>query len=166
MVVLKTERLTLEILQETHFDDLARLLANPIVHKYFPKTLNHKEAKQFYQKVQDRQNTDGHSFWAVKRKSDSQFLGICGLLVQCVDGVKELEVAYRFDNEYWGNGYASEAAKSCIDYARNILQTQTLISIILPINEASIRVAKKNGLRFEKNCEFLGSIVHVYRKVF
>lgn len=164
-VILHTERLDVEIIQEEHFEDLFKLVANPIVQKYFPKTLNRKETEEFLERIQRSQREQGYSFYAVKKKSDGCFIGICGLLPQEIDGVKEIEVAYRFDNQYWGQGYATEAAKACMRYARDTLKVQQVISIILPSNHASIRVAIKNGLKLEKTSMFMGSVVNVYRKV-
>jgi len=158
--ILETHRLILNELTEEYFEDLAKLLANPIVHKHFPKTLNRDESKEFLEKVQSHQKEDGYSFWAVIRKEDSQFLGICGLLKQHVNGIGEVEVGYRIDNQFWGNGYATEAAKGCMEYAKNVLKVDSIISLIRLVNQQSIRVAEKNGL--EKENEI---IIHQYRHI-
>ena len=84
------------------------------------------------------------------RRLDNKFLGICGLFKQNVDNVDEIEVGYRINDEFWGNGYGTEAAKGCIIYAKNILGLSSVISLILKENKQSIRVAEKNGLKLEK----------------
>ncbi|MEM6633098.1 MAG: GNAT family N-acetyltransferase [Bacteroidota bacterium] len=163
MNILETRRLILEELQNDRLDDLANLLANEKVHKFFPKTLDREESKEFLEKVQTRQQEDGVSFWAVIRKEDAKFLGICGLLKQVVDGQTEIEVGYRLDDTFWGNGYGTEAAKGCIEYARETLGLRSVISLILPQNKPSIRVAEKNGLKLEKESLFHGQMHGVYR---
>ncbi len=164
MKILETERLVLETLEEDSIDDLAKLLANERVHKFFPKTLTRAESCEFLKKVQQRQHTDGVSFWGVFRKNDQRFLGICGLLKQTVDEVEETEVAYRISDEFWGKGYGTEAAKGCTKYAQDVLKSASVISLILEENVQSIRVAEKNGLQFEKVSIFHGQPHRVYRK--
>lgn len=163
MKILETERLVLETIEEGIFEELADLLANEKVHEFFPKTLNRNESIEFLEKTQKRQTEDGLSFWAVMRKDDMRFLGICGLLKQIIDEKEEIEVGYRINDEFWNNGYGTEAAKGCIEYAKNKLRLSSIISLILPENKQSIRVAEKNGLSLEKETKFHGQMHHVYR---
>lgn len=162
-IILKTNRLRLEKLGPSHRGDLYELLSNPKVHKYFPKTLDQDESKAFYEKIQDNYNTYGHCFWAVIRSIDNLFLGICGLLSQTIDGQKEIEVGFRISDEFWGHGYGTEAAKGCIEYGWKTLNLTSIISLIRPENLPSIRVAEKNGLKFEKETVFQNLHHRVYR---
>jgi RimJ/RimL family protein N-acetyltransferase len=166
MQILETERLILDELKDDKFEELANLLANEIVHRFFPKTLNRTESSEFLEAIRKRQNEDGVSFWAVIRKDDSKFLGICGLLKQIIDDNEEIEIAYRIDDLYWGKGYGAEAAEGCIKYAKDKLELTSVISLILPENKQSIRVADKNGLKLEKKSMFHKQIHHVYRIIF
>lgn len=163
--ILNTERLRLEIIGEQHKSDLYKLLANKEVHKFFPKALDKKEADEFYEIVQKRYDTDGYSFWAVIRSEDNMFLGICGLLSQTIDGIKETEVAYRFSDEFWGHGYATEAANGCIQYSKKELKLPSLISLIRSVNLPSIKVAERNGLKLEKETIF-HSIPHLVYRIY
>ncbi len=162
-IILTTKRLRLEKIGEEHKKDLLSLLSNPKVHKYFPKTLVGKEAENFYEKIQIRYNTDGYCFWAVIRKNDETFLGICGLLAQIIEGKNEVEVGYRLSDEFWGQGYSPEAALGCIEYAREKLNLSSVISLIRSVNIQSIRVAEKNGLVFEKDVMFNDMPHNLYR---
>ena len=148
MIICETDRLRLEILDESHFENLVELLANPIVHRFWPepKTKDREGSRKFFNRIQTMYEQYGYSFWAVVRKEDNQFLGLCGLLPDEFEGTPEVEVGYRLDNRFRGNGYAPEAAKACMEYAREQLGWNTVISLILPENTPSIRVAQKNGL--------------------
>ncbi len=163
MKILETKRLNLEEIEDSRFDDLAKLLANEKVHRFFPKTLNRKESYEYLEVIRKRQREDGVSFWAVIRKDDLEFLGICGLLKQNIDTIDEIEVGYRINDTFWGNGYGTEAANGCIQYAKDRLKLSSVISLILPENMQSIRVAQKNGLTLEKQSLFHGKIHNVYR---
>ena len=162
-IIIKTKRLRLEKITEHHKRDLFSLLSNPEVHKYFPKTLNEKESEEFFERIQLRYVLDGFCFWAVIRKSDETFLGICGLLSQIIEGENEIEVGYRFSDEFWGQGYGPEAAMGCIEYAKENLNTPSVISLIRSVNLQSIRAAEKNGLEFEKEVLFHGMPHNLYR---
>jgi ribosomal-protein-alanine N-acetyltransferase len=162
-IVLQTLRLRLEVIQPQHREALFRLLTNPRVHRFFPHTPDEKQARRFYQQVMDRYQTDGHGFWAVIRKKDSRFLGICGLLVQIIDGIRETEVGYRFLDDFWGKGYGTEAARGCICHACQKRGLDSVISLIRPVNLASIRVAQKNKLQPEKEVLFHGLPHILYR---
>lgn len=161
--VLTTHRLCLERIAPRHRPALNDLLTDPAVHRHFPKTPDLDEAQAFYHKVQHRYATDGYCFWAVIRKEDTAFVGICGLLKQCIDDQPETEVGYRIARQYWGQGYGTETARGCIDYARNVLGISSIISLIRPANRPSIRVAEKNGLSLEKETLFQGMTHLVYR---
>ena len=161
--ILETKRLKLEMIDEDHFGNLYKLLSNEKVHKYFPKALNETESKEFYKKIQRKYKTDGYCFWAVVRKNDNEFLGICGVLKQYIDGQIEYEIGYRFLDSFWCNGYGTEAAKGCIDYAKNKLSKKSVISLIRSVNTPSIRVAEKNGFQFEKKTIFHELPHRVYR---
>lgn len=165
-IILQTERLRLEVLGEEHFEDLRGLLANKNVHRHFPKVLNRTESREFLEAVQQRFDQSGLSFWAVLRKDDDRFLGICGLLEQQVDNHREIEVGYRILDIFWGEGYGTEAAKGCMEYARTHLGLKSIVSLILEQNTQSIRVAEKNGLQFEKVVKFHGLPHRLYRRRF
>ncbi len=152
--ILTTKRLRLEKIGLEHRESIYKLLANPKVHQYFPKVLDKNESEEFFEKIQQRYQADGFCFWAVIRKTDETFMGICGLLSQEIDGKTEIEVGYRLSDEFWKQGYGTEAAWGCILYAKDTLKTASVISLIRAINKPSIRVAKKNGFKLEKETIF------------
>ena len=164
--VLETNRLVLEELSNEHFEDLYALLSNEKVHTFFPNTLDRKGSEEFLDKIRRRYEADGYSFWAVVRKEDGRFIGICGLLKQVVDGKEETEVGYRITDDLWGMGYGTEAAKGCMLYARDALGKDSVISLIVEENVQSIRVAEKNGLLFEREVMFQDFPHRLYRKEF
>ena len=90
-------------------------------------------------------------------------MGRCGLLSQEVDGERHVEVAYALAPEFWGRGYATEAAVASRDHAFRTLDVPHVVSLILPDNAASIRVAERNGMAFWKMAEFRTCLVRVYR---
>jgi len=152
--IVTTERLYLEIIEERHFEDLYSLLSNEEVQKHFPSTLNREETKAFYDKVQSRYRDDGYCFLAVKRTQDNQFLGICGLLKQEVENEFQMEIGYRFLNQFWGKGYATEAVNGCVQYVKEKRLFEQLIILSVPENIPSINVAKRCGFTYYRDTMF------------
>jgi ribosomal-protein-alanine N-acetyltransferase len=152
VVVLTTERLTLRRLQS---DDLAPLFAlyrDPDIRQYFPeKTLSLEQTREELEWF-----LHGHpkhpqlGLWATIEKSTGSFLGRCGLLPWTLDGRQEVELAFLIDKRRWGEGFATEAARGIVGYARDRLGLTRLICLIMPGNVASMSVARKVGMALDR----------------
>jgi RimJ/RimL family protein N-acetyltransferase len=81
-------------------------------------------------------------------KDDDKPIGICGLFQR--DNLDDPDIGYGVLPDYCGKGYAYEAARAVMDYARRDLDLRRLVAIISPDNEASIGLIRKLGLRFER----------------
>lgn len=152
MKILETERLLLRHLQPDDLDRLFALYQDPQVRRYFPEgTLTYEETKEELQWfLHGHPQHPEFGLWATILKENGAFIGRCGLLPWVIDGQAEVEVAYLIDKAYWRQGLGSEAARAILDYGFDSLKLERLISLIDPHNEASIRVAEKIGMRFEK----------------
>jgi ribosomal-protein-alanine N-acetyltransferase len=81
--------------------------------------------------------------WATFLKQDDTFIGWCGL--KEVDG--EVDLGYRFIQQYWGKGYATEAAKAVLQYGINN-KIKNIVGRASVDNIASVKVLEKIGLTF------------------
>jgi ribosomal-protein-alanine N-acetyltransferase len=68
----------------------------------------------------------------------------------------EQELGYTFDRNYWGQGYASEAAVRVFEYASSTMPFRYIVSVIHPDNTPSIRIAKRCGARQENSVMQMG----------
>ena len=73
-------------------------------------------------------------------------IGQCGLTMQSWGERQVLEIGYLFQRSYWHQGYATEAAIACKEYAFEKLGAEEVFSIIRDTNLASQNVAKRNGM--------------------
>jgi RimJ/RimL family protein N-acetyltransferase len=145
-VVLQTERLRLRTLTLDDVDLVLGVFSDPVAMRHFRSTLDRGQTIERIQRNLDRYRTDGYGLWACIRLDDGEYLGNCGLLKQEVNGRDYIEVGYHFLRRHWGRGYASEAATACRDHAFRTLGVDEVISLIVPANEPSIRVAQRNGM--------------------
>jgi len=97
-------------------------------------------------------------------KANNKLIGMCGLLHQNINDQLYLEVGYGLMKQYWGNGYAIEAAKYCRDYAFKNKMADVLISIIHPDNISSQKVASKNGMTINEKLEYKGHLIYQLSK--
>ncbi len=96
-------------------------------------------------------------------KQTGDFVGQCGLLIQSIDDIEELEIGYSIMPSYRGKGFASEAANRCKEFAFENDYTTSLISVIVPENLDSIKVAMNNGMKLSKTTISNGDLVNIYR---
>lgn len=149
---IESTRLLLRPIVTDDAPSLLELFSDPIAMQHFPGTKDLAGTREWIKEVQRRYARDGYCFLLVTRKADNAVLGYCGLLLQKdVAGADEVEVGYGLKRIYWRQGYATEAAAACLKYGFNALGLKRIISLIRPENTASIAVALRNGLRFERN---------------
>jgi RimJ/RimL family protein N-acetyltransferase len=96
-------------------------------------------------------------------KQTGELVGQCGLLIQTIDDIEELEIGYSLMPAHRGKGYASEAAIKCKEFAFENEYATSLISVIVPENTDSIKVAMNNGMKLDKTTTSNGDIVNIYR---
>lgn len=161
-MTLETIRLLLRPITPDDLTDLLAIWGNPDAMRFFPKTLDRDEMKAWIERVLARYEQCGFGVCAVIEKQSGQFVGDCGLYFQEVEGVEELEVLYHFNPQHWGQGYATEAARACMDFAFAQLGRKRIISMIRPENLPSRRVAERNGLQIEKEIFWRGYQHFVY----
>lgn len=121
------------------------------------------ECIKWYNKQFERYANDMGGMNALIDRQSNLLVGHCGLLVQVVDGVSELEVAYSLLPEFWNKGYAIEAAKKCRDFAFDNSLSESLISIISLTNIPSQNAAVKIGMVVDKITVYSGNIVNIFR---
>jgi RimJ/RimL family protein N-acetyltransferase len=152
MKILETERLLLRHQVPEDLDALWALYCDPEITRYIPDApRSYAEAKEELEWFMH-----GHpkhpelGLWATIHKESGQFIGRCGLLPWSIDGQDEVEVAYTLAREYWGQGLATEVAGAIVIYAFEKLGLTRLICVIDREHQASINVATKIGMTFER----------------
>ena len=166
MVLLETPRLVLRHLDTADLDALFVLYRDPEIRRYFP------DGTRTFAQTEEELNyfRNGHpeftelGLWATVEKSSGAFLGRCGLLPWKIDGIQEVELAFLIAKERWREGFATEASRAILEHARDVLRLQRLICLILPGNEASVGVARKVGMSFEREHRDELGLCHIYSR--
>lgn len=151
MPIPTARRLVLREMTDADLDDMAELLGDEQLMRYYPRPKTREEAQGWINWNKALYREHGFGLWLVTLAETGEFVGDCGLTVQQVDGVTEIEVGYHVRTDLQGHGYATEAAAAARDFARDTLGLHRLIAIIHPENTPSQRVAAKIGLQPEKH---------------
>ena len=161
----ETNRILFRKLIPTDFDAWLPFHQNPLSTEHWdglpedPKVA----CQQWFTKIFHRYKNDLGGMNALIHKKTGLLIGQCGLLVQNVDGVQELEIGYSILPHYWKKGFASEAAIKCKEYAFEHRLAPSVISIIHIHNIGSQKVAKNNGMRLDKTTTYAHNPVHIFR---
>ena len=110
-----------------------------------------------------RYDENGSGLYAFIDRETKLFIGQCGLIPRDIDGQDEVEIAYHVLTKYRRKGYGSEAAIAVKDFAKRNKLKDSLISIIHVDNEASQKVAMKNGMKRGVKTRFMEMDVFIYR---
>lgn len=163
---LESTRIKTRILKEYDTKSWEKFFEDKDAVEFFPSfdlPSNNARAAHWINRQLERYKTGEFGLQAITDKNTNELIGQCGLLLQEVDGVKELEVGCHVFKKYWGNGYAPEAAKLFIDFAFKNNLSPSVISIIHINNIKSQKVALKNGLQKEKQTVWRDINVLIYR---
>jgi [ribosomal protein S5]-alanine N-acetyltransferase len=148
--VLVTERMRLRSFRLEDLEALWAIQRDPETMHWYPHPFAREESEGWIRRNLERYDRDGYGLWAVELLEDARFAGSCGLAIQQVEGVAELEVGWMFDRALWNRGLATEAGRACRDLAFGTMGRTRLISLVRPENVASCRVAEKLGMTVEK----------------
>ncbi len=144
--IIQTKRLYLRELCESDIDALGKILRDEETMYAYEGAFSETETLEWLERQLSRYCEYGFGLWAVVLKETGEFIGQCGLTMQPWKDSKVLEVGYLFCREFWHNGYATEAARACMEYAFLELNAAEVCSIIRDTNVASQRVALRNGM--------------------
>jgi ribosomal-protein-alanine N-acetyltransferase len=96
----------------------------------------------------EHQRAAGYSFWAVTDTDSGELIGEAGLYP--MNGVgPDIELGYALGRDWWGKGYATEAAGAILDAAFEHLGARRVVAVAKRENTGSLHVLDKLGFRFE-----------------
>ena len=158
-VLFQTERLLLREMLPIDAETCYELNLQPEVMQFTGDVpFDSIEASRQFLENYDPYKKEGLGRWAVILKEEGKFAGWCGLKRRD-DG--NVDLGYRFHHHYWNQGYATEASRFAIQYARE----KALDELILEThedNKASQRVAEKLGFKFERELAFENYTDYLY----
>jgi RimJ/RimL family protein N-acetyltransferase len=160
-VQLETHRLLLRRPERGDIDGYADFFADPEVVRYISGvTKTRAETAAGVERMIRHWDRYGIGLFSLVRKADERLIGRAGFLfwdarwrnslANELEASAETEIGWTLGREFWGLGYATEAATAARDWALSELGVTRLISLIQRGNVASVRVAEKLGETLER----------------
>ena len=149
-----TERLCLGHWVQSDLQALSEMNADPKVMAHFPSPLNQVESARQLQRLRNHQAKHGFTAWPIHTLK-GEFIGLCGLLWAEFEApfTPAVEISWRFRPEFWGQGYAHEAAKRVISEAFGPLNISSLVSFTAETNQKSWRLMERLGMKRDRDFE-------------
>lgn len=144
---MKTARLQLRQWRDDDLPHFAAINSDPEVMRYFPSTLSREESDHMAAHCGNLIATRGWGLWAVEELDNKRFIGFVGLhepghelpFSPCI------EIGWRLARQYWGRGYATEAARRALRYAFERLALDEVVSFTSTVNLPSRAVMERLG---------------------
>jgi RimJ/RimL family protein N-acetyltransferase len=131
VTVLTTQRLIMREMTDADLDDIAALLGDEYVMRYYPRPKTRSEAQRWIDWNRSLYRDHGFGLWAIALRETGEFVGDCGLTIQQVENVDEIEVGYHVRADLPSRNVAEKiglkpekhstvAGRECVIYAGEI----------------------------------------------
>jgi len=156
---IETERLWLRPLSEDDLDAWADFLADPEATRllHAPDPVNDPEQLEAGLRRWTSMYEEPIGMYSVVLPALAETAGFVGFMPREMAWGRELELGWLLRRRFWGNGYATEAARAVRPLTRG-----RVISLIRVENEPSANVARKLGMTIEREIEYRGFATHVW----
>lgn len=148
--VVETEQLFLRKLTMDDLQVLHSILSDEEVMEYYPKAFDMNKTKSWLEWNIDNYRKYGFGLWAVILKENNQFIGDCGITMQNIHNNLVPEIGFHINKRFWNKGYATQAAKACLQYAFDVLQLDEVYCYQKYTNIPSRRIAEKMGMKLQE----------------
>lgn len=150
-ILIETPRLLLKEMNEDDAQDLFDLNNDSEVIRYTGDQPfnNLSEVLNYIQNYQHIYQKYGYGRLSLFNKETNEYLGWCGL--KYLDQKNETDLGYRLKKQFWGKGFATEAAFACLEDGFNRLQLDQIFATAMKENFPSINIFKKLGLKYMKD---------------
>lgn len=143
-----SERLGFRLWEEKDTAEMILINQNPLVMEFFPDLMSEEQTKTFIRKMTDMYHQHGYCYFAVDILENQSFIGFIGLAWQTYDAFFTpcVDIGWRIDTQAWNKGYATEGARRCLEFARNILGITKIYGVAPKVNTKSERIMIKIGM--------------------
>jgi len=146
--MIETARLILRPWRDSDLSLFAEQNADPVVMRYLVGPLTRQQSDDYVAQAVRHLAETGYCKWAVEAPGVAPFIGAVGLSRVKFDAsfTPAVEVAWRLHRNYWGRGYATEAARAAIADGFTRIGLNEIVALTTLGNTASQRVMERLGM--------------------
>jgi RimJ/RimL family protein N-acetyltransferase len=156
MTTVATERLLLRPFAETDLAPFAALNAHPLVVESLGTSPTRDESDAMVERFNAELEREGWGRWAVQVVGGAPFIGSVGLhrVRTGLPFAPAVEVVWLVDPAYWGQGYATEAARASLSYGFGAGGLGEIVAFTTTLNRRSQAVMERLGMRRDPGADF------------
>ncbi len=153
MTSIETARLLLRNWQASDLAAFVAMNRDAEVMRYFPALLTEEQSLVFYSRIQQHIASHGFGLYAVIIKETRAFAGFTGCMIPAFEAsfTPCVEIGWRFNKRYWGQGLAKEAALACLEFGFTKLGFEEIVSFTSIHNHPSEKLMQKIGMQHKQN---------------
>jgi RimJ/RimL family protein N-acetyltransferase len=154
--VIKSDRLILRRWRAEDLEPMAAINNDPRVMEFFPALVSRGDTERLIAGFEAEIEARGFGTWAAERKDTGEMIGFIGLSVPAYETpfTPCVEVRWRLAHAHWGQGFAPEGARRAMEFGFWEAQLPEIVSFTAKINERSIRVMEKLGMKRDWSGDF------------
>ena len=151
-------------MRDSDLDAFAAISADPEVMRWLGgEVATRAQAWRQMATIAGHWDLRGFGRWVLELRDGGQVVGNAGLWYP--EGWPAIEVGWTLGRPHWGSGYATEAARAAIGWARDELGLERIVSLIRPDNESSQAVARRLGMTASaERFEHMGDTLVVWER--
>ena len=155
-ITLHTPRLTLREWRDADVDSFAAMFDDPKVMEFLLPAPNRAAIEAIVGRVRAHFGQHGFGWWAAELKATGQFIGFIGLSHVPFEAhfTPAVEIGWRLASEHWGKGYATEGAKTALDFGFTRLGLREIVSFTVSANRRSWHVMQRIGMTHNQADDF------------
>lgn len=143
---IETKRLILRELKEDDFSALFEILSDKETMQHCQNTFDENQVKALIKTNIDNYKSYKFGLFAVELKETGIVIGVCGLTLQTIDGKELLELDYYLNKKYFHKGFASEAARTIVDWLFSNTKYDAIYSCMKYSNVSAYFTAISSGM--------------------
>ncbi|WP_327266388.1 GNAT family N-acetyltransferase [Streptomyces sp. NBC_01232] len=155
MTEIRTPRLLLRRWTDDDLVPLSEINADPEVMRWIGEgdTLDLDRTAEDIERWEEEWDEEGFGIFAVELLGSGELIGAVGLSVpeHLPEALPDAEITWRLGRQYWGQGYASEAAQATLEFALQDRGLDRVVAINRAGNEDSENVIRKLGMVLERD---------------
>lgn len=147
-VTLRTDRLILRPWRDSDLAPFAAMSADPQVMEHFPATMTRTESDTMAETFRKGMEAEGYGRWVMELPGVAPFIGMTGISAVPYEThfTPAHELAWRMAADFWGHGYATEAAQAAMAYGFEVLSLPEIVAFTVPANIRSQAVMQRLGM--------------------
>lgn len=167
-IELLSARVRLRGWQDSDVGPWIAMNADPVTTRFYERPWTPEESEQSFARNRDFLNEHTCGLWAAEELASGLFMGYVGVADRNHAGISFMpcrEIGWRLHRDFWGKGYATEAARVVLAQVMADAAITEVFSYTAVINSPSINVMRKIGLRERTELAFVHPAVEPGHKL-